>query len=210
MKEKVIYFLEKPIILSKIKEKNDFINLKFTSDLIFRNALTILKKTPAKGVNIYYNNEKDIWKRFKNCFPIVEAAGGVVLNEKKEKLFIKRLEHWDLPKGKIELGESKNKAAIREVEEETGIVIDKSKRKIKNTYHIYQAKNKRFILKKVTWFEMFTTYNKKLKPQLEEGIVEAKWLNDNQIADRLDKMYKNISLLLSKFYEEEHSKTSSK
>ncbi|MEK4798346.1 MAG: NUDIX hydrolase [Thermoactinomyces vulgaris] len=53
------------------------------------------------------------------------SAGGVVFREKHgryEILMIKdRFEHWTLPKGKQEPGETVEETALREIEEETGI-----------------------------------------------------------------------------------------
>jgi 8-oxo-dGTP pyrophosphatase MutT (NUDIX family) len=57
----------------------------------------------------------------------VEAAGGVVtrptIDGDVEVLVVHRPKHgdWSLPKGKLEHGESFEHAAVREVEEETGV-----------------------------------------------------------------------------------------
>ena len=210
MKEKVIYFLEKPIFLSNEKEKMGCVSLDYSSKQTFSEALRILKKTPAKGVNIYTNGQKGLWKMFKRNFKIIEAAGGVVINKKNQKLFIKRLGHWDLPKGKLEVGESFDLAAKREVEEETGILISKVEEKITNTYHIYLTESGKPILKKVVWYEMLSLDKSIPVPQKEEGIDEVKWLSDKHIEDLQDKMYRNILYLLSRFYNKVDSKISSK
>ena len=58
---------------------------------------------------------------------LVEAAGGVVTrsnaNGELEFLVVHRPRYgdWSLPKGKLERGESFEDAAVREVEEETGV-----------------------------------------------------------------------------------------
>jgi len=60
-----------------------------------------------------------------------QSAGFVVFRVHKgrrEYLLLQHTHgyHWDFPKGKIEPGESKEEAAIRELQEETGIDIRKS------------------------------------------------------------------------------------
>jgi 8-oxo-dGTP diphosphatase len=55
--------------------------------------------------------------------PEVEAAGGVVLDSKGRVALVHRprYDDWTLPKGKLDPGESFEEAALREVEEETGL-----------------------------------------------------------------------------------------
>jgi 8-oxo-dGTP diphosphatase len=53
---------------------------------------------------------------------VVRAAGGVVLNNGRVLLVHRpRYDDWSLPKGKLNDGESWEDAALREVEEETGL-----------------------------------------------------------------------------------------
>jgi 8-oxo-dGTP diphosphatase len=53
----------------------------------------------------------------------VEAAGGVVLGPDGRVALVHRprYDDWSLPKGKLDPGESFDEAAVREVEEETGL-----------------------------------------------------------------------------------------
>jgi 8-oxo-dGTP diphosphatase len=53
----------------------------------------------------------------------VRAAGGVVLDEAGLLVLVHRprYDDWTLPKGKLDPGESFEEAALREVEEETGL-----------------------------------------------------------------------------------------
>jgi 8-oxo-dGTP diphosphatase len=53
----------------------------------------------------------------------IEAGGGVVVDEEGRVLLVHRPEYddWSLPKGKLDKGESFEEAALREVEEETGV-----------------------------------------------------------------------------------------
>jgi 8-oxo-dGTP diphosphatase len=52
----------------------------------------------------------------------VHAAGGVVLRDGRVAVVHRpRYDDWSLPKGKLDPGESYEEAALREVEEETGL-----------------------------------------------------------------------------------------
>ena len=65
------------------------------------------------------------------------AAGGIVMNPKQEILWIFRRGFWDLPKGKLDPGETIPQCALREVEEETGINDIQLNELITITYHEY-------------------------------------------------------------------------
>ena len=111
---------------------------------------------------------------------VIEAAGGLVKNERKEYLFIYRNDTWDLPKGKIEKGETIKSAAVREVEEECGIVIKKLGRRICKTYHAYTSRGE-VVIKKSYWYKMKAEGQDKLKPQKEEGITDARWFTKDKM-----------------------------
>jgi 8-oxo-dGTP diphosphatase len=52
----------------------------------------------------------------------IRAAGGVVLRDGRIAVVHRpRYDDWSLPKGKLEPGESWEQAALREIEEETGL-----------------------------------------------------------------------------------------
>ena len=71
---------------------------------------------------IELNNQAE-FDNFARNFRIIHAAGGIVRNEQEAILMIYRLDKWDFPKGKVEAGEQYAEAAIREVEEETGLKV---------------------------------------------------------------------------------------
>ncbi|MET2985467.1 NUDIX hydrolase [Aureibaculum conchae] len=147
-----------------------------------------------ESVYLYDDDFKSLWQHFSNQFKIIEAAGGKVFNEKKETLFIFRNGKWDLPKGKIEKDESIEEAAIREVEEETGIKNLKIIKPLETTYHIYKYK-KKYVLKTSYWFKMRTDFEGKLHPQQEEGITKVEWLTKPNVENALQNTYANIKLL---------------
>lgn len=56
---------------------------------------------------------------------MVRAAGGIIVRDGSVLLVHRpKYDDWSLPKGKLEPGESWEDAALREVEEETGLVCE--------------------------------------------------------------------------------------
>ena len=135
-----------------------------------------------------------VWAKFCTFFKIIEAAGGVVYNKKGDVLCIYRLNKWDLPKGKIEKGESIEEAAIREVEEETGIKGVSIEKALETTYHIYFHKNT-WVLKPTYWFQMKHNGNDALKPQLNENITKAKWVASMDASELANETYSSLKSL---------------
>jgi len=183
-----------PIILtdnkkiSTVFEKIDFKSV---------DVLKIVKEffqNKYKGIYLLCDNVEECWEQFKLKFTIQEAAGGKVLNANNDVLFIYRFHKWDLPKGKLEKGESIAQCAIREVEEECGITDLKIEKELQTTYHIFKHKNK-IILKITHWFLMNTNFKGKLKPQLEEAITQVAFKNKAETKKALFNTYENIKLL---------------
>jgi hypothetical protein len=149
-----------------------------------------------KNLYILHENILMVFEEFKACFTVIEAGGGVVLNDRGEFLTIYRNGIWDLPKGKLEKGENFQSAAFREVEEETGLQGLEVKEPLVSTYHTYHLKDK-WILKKTKWFEMH--YGGSAEPQLQskEGITDYRWVSrgstgfirENSYASILDVLY---------------------
>ena len=168
-----------------IVEKGQLNNLKFS----YENRI-VLEEEPFKtdftswltsneevSKIIICKNENDYWAEFKKQFLFIEAAGGLVRNENKELLTIFRNGVWDLPKGKVEKGELIEEAAVREVEEETGVKIHKHYAdSIQKVYHVYSLK-KKLVLKETSWFIM-SAKSMIILPQREEGITKVCWMSE--------------------------------
>ena len=161
---------------------------------VVRSVLKSTQSGESDAIYLYYSDLKELWREFKQNFIIEKAAGGLIRNDKEDTLFIYRLNRWDLPKGKIEKGESKKEAAIREVEEECGLKELVIQYKLPKTYHIFQ-RNGKDTLKITHWYYMKTDFAGTLVPQLEEDIVEAVFKNPIETERALENTYGNIKLL---------------
>ncbi len=158
----------------------------------FLQVIDMLEKTNRWEAIVYRaENLKLMWKTFKSLFKIIKAAGGLIENEEREILWIYRRGSWDLPKGKIEKEEGKKEAAIREVQEETGINEVGIVRKLPTTYHTYRLKNGKRILKKSYWYLMHAP-KQPLVAQTEEDIEIAEWRNPIDFKPTRSIAYGNI------------------
>jgi len=196
-----VFVNEKKLLLSKNPENLEK-TVGYENSTTLEIALDLLQNTSTPEMNVFGEDLETIWNEFNLLFRKIEAAGGIVNNPSGEILFIKRLGKWDLPKGKMEKGESREESAIREIEEETGLRNVVLKDFINTTYHIYVERNGDKVLKYTHWFEMFFDGEDTSKPQTEEGITEVAWKKDSLIkAEVFPNTFKNIKLILSDFKE---------
>ena len=191
---KAVFYKEKSIIISR--NKNDLSDCCIIESKKKFSALTIelLKKKNVKSIGILCENPEKFLSNFP--FPKIVAAGGIVINDKNEILFIYRDEKWDLPKGKAEKNENITQTAVREVEEETGVKDLIITKPVEKTYHIFK-RAKKYHLKETYWFEMKTSYDKKFTPQISEGITRVEWISKEKISLIMKNTYQNIKLLIS-------------
>lgn len=150
-----------------------------------------LKKGAKKDYVLVHKNPKELFQAIKKKLTIIKAAGGLVENGNGDFLFIFRNKKWDLPKGKIEKDEKLKKTAIREVEEECGVKIEKREALLCKTYHIYEL-NGKVILKRTNWYKMLVKGVPKLIPQKEEGIDKAVWLSPTQLGPVIKNTFPSI------------------
>lgn len=191
-----VFVNEKKILLSK-NPQNIEKKILFEGSVSIEIALDLLQNTSCQEINLYGKDLEIIWEEFTHFFRVVEAAGGIVYNESYDILFIKRLGRWDLPKGKVEKGESLDQAALREVEEETGLKDLVLEKFVNHTFHIYFERNGEQVLKTTYWYKMSYFGQDAAVPQLEEGITEVAW-KDKKSIDRevYPSTFKNIQLIL--------------
>lgn len=132
------------------------------------------------------------FRAFAADFTPVEAAGGVVVNERGEWLLIRRNGRWDLPKGHVECGETDDVCAAREIREETGVSADVV-RPLCDTLHAYWfGKTARWELKRTHWYLLRMTACDALAPQTEEGIAEAVWCSPAEVDEHLRDAFPTI------------------
>ncbi|MFN6373932.1 MAG: NUDIX hydrolase [Chitinophagia bacterium] len=130
---------------------------------------------------------------------IIEAAGGMVFNSKRELLMMKRKGKWDMPKGKLDDGETMEDCAIREVIEETGLSPLQLIKKLQTTYHTYPYQGKT-ALKPSHWYLMEYAGIQNPIPQTEEDITEICWA-DKELAKKLiNNAYPSIREMVQKYF----------
>lgn len=127
------------------------------------------------------------------------AGGGLVLNDKGELLMIFRRGKWDLPKGKLDEGETIEQCALREVMEETGLETVERGELIDIGYHEYfDPWLKEDVIKETHWFAMRARGEQPLTPQTEEDITEIKWVSGAELEICLQNSYANVVEVIKK------------
>lgn len=144
------------------------------------------------------NNEQEL-QQFMQDKLIIEAAGGMVMNQVGELLMMKRRGFWDMPKGKLDEGESIEECAVREVSEETGLMNLTIIKKLQTTYHTYLYKGCEAI-KPSHWYLMSHAGNEDLIPQTEEDITEIRWVNKEEARSLVDQAYPSIAEMIDRYY----------
>lgn len=192
-----VFINNHPLILtdSAVKEVfgKDTLFVRYDSDETVDTLLRLAHELPVffKMIYLVGGNADELFGLLRSRCKWIEAAGGRVKNAEGKTLLIFRSGKWDLPKGKIDDGETPQKAAVREVEEECGIGGLKIIRPLEPTFHTYLHKGK-IVLKKTWWYEMNSSDTNTLVPQTEEGITEVKWMNEKEIEKAMENTFLSI------------------
>jgi ADP-ribose pyrophosphatase YjhB (NUDIX family) len=192
-----VFVNQKEIILTSTAPKGKGVKVLPLKSTPFKNIIRIIRTTRVKRLYLMHDNPKKLLSGFKKKLPVTIAAGGVVQHEEGKLLFIYRKKRWDLPKGRVDKGETLEGAAKREVKEETGVKKIKVGKPAGVTYHVFK-RNNRYQLKETHWFFMKTSYKGVLTPEFKEDITKASWKNKSKTAKAIKKTYPNIEDLFDK------------
>lgn len=198
-----IYFEDKPVFLcdeitSQINEYRHHPDAVFIDELstaAINSLLHEIKKPQFHAGIICYKDFPKLKAYFFKHFQLILAAGGLVKNKHEEILMIFRRGKWDLPKGKLDEGETLEHCAKREVEEETGLRHPKVICPLKITYHTYVQFGKP-ILKETHWYLMKTSGDENLIPQTEEEISEITWVKKEDLKKYSENTFRTIEMVL--------------
>jgi 8-oxo-dGTP pyrophosphatase MutT (NUDIX family) len=194
-----VYFNDKPLFLCDeiCKEIEPFLH---HDDAVFIEELSspainsIIHEMQSEKVHagiFMYDDLNKLKQAFWKKFVIIQAGGGLVKNENEDILFMFRRGKWDLPKGKLDPGESIQECALREVAEETGLTGVEFKQFLLTTYHTY-IENGKHILKESYWYKMISNSKKNLVPQTEEDIQELRWVKSENLQEVLSNTYPSV------------------
>jgi len=194
-----VFINDKPIILTDSPQIGLGFEVYDFKTVVIEEIIHKLRRNKINGVILFCEEINNCWANFLTHFKVITAAGGLVLNQKKEFLFIYRGNKWDLPKGRIEKGESIKTTALREVEEECGIPDLHLDKFLLTTYHLFFLKNENR-LKETHWFIMHTNFEGILTPQAEEGITIAEFKSQEDAEKALKNTYANIHLVFETYH----------
>ncbi len=194
-----IYFGDKPLFLCDEvdKEIEPFVHhddAVFIDELDAHTVKSMIHEMQQAKIHagvFLHPDLKELKKAFWKKFTVIQAAGGLVMNESNEILMIFRRGKWDLPKGKLDKGEKLEECAVREVREETGLQKIQLQSPLLITYHTYHEGTK-FVLKESHWYTMLATGNEQLVPQTEEDIHEIKWVQQGETSNYLQNTFPSI------------------
>lgn len=158
--------------------------------------MTDKKLKKVHSIFISARKKRDLINYLKEKFKVVKAAGGVVDKDGKF-LMIFRRKVWDLPKGKLDKGETIEQCAKREVEEETGVEVEIEK-EIVAVWHTYIIR-KKYILKKTHWYAMRCIDDKMMAPQKNEGIKKVEWMDIDEVRNALHGSYRSIRYVMQEY-----------
>ena len=169
---------------------------RYDAELLYNFLPEWLDDSDPGHTYIHEVSENAVALALKETFKMAPAAGGIVVKD-GQFVSIVRKGIPDLPKGHIEQGETPEVAALREVEEETGIGKLHIINELPSTWHCY-LEHDEWTLKRTYWYLMSTSEAIQPKPQTEEGITEIKLIGKEDVEGFLKNTFRSISEILGK------------
>ena len=199
-----IYFGQKPLILTTVVSddtqtrfaKERVVIATQTSENTIPQLLNSLKQPDTDAAILVCTNVPDAFEALKEQFQFLQAAGGLVWPDNKKLLLIFRKGKWDLPKGKLDPGESLEQCAVREVEEETGLRNVAITTFLCRTFHTYYQDGIH-CLKESHWYLMHAPQTENLQPQTEEDIEQCIWVSPAELNKYLTNTHASIQDVLT-------------
>jgi len=115
------------------------------------------------------------------------SAGGVIYRWRSETPHILLIrdayQHWGLPKGHLEKGETPDAAALREVEEETGLSELVLGPRLQTIDWFFRAQGR--LIHKYCHFYLIECPSGETVPQTAEGITACSWVPIGEAVDQI-------------------------
>lgn len=183
-----IYFNEKPLFLTDVitpeiepfAHHDDAVLIDEFSHGGINSMIHEMRQEKVHAGIYLHNNVEELKKALWKKFILIKAGGGLVINEANELLFIFRRGKWDLPKGKLDDGETIEECAVREIQEETGLQQVELKKHLVTTWHTYDESG-HHILKETAWYLLSASKKQALTPQTVEQITQIEWGSPDNI-----------------------------
>ena len=196
-----IYIDNKPLVLATqaeallLETHNFTLCAAYTGEVAqlqhYAQLLSANKRSMIQHIIVTCENPLTAFEQFRGRYSFIEAAGGAVCDAGGRVLMIYRRGSWDLPKGKLEIGETLAQAAVREVEEETGLVAPELASFLVTTYHIYTHKSID-VIKASHWFLMHADSTAAIAVQTEEDIEGYEWITPAAALVRTEPTYPSV------------------
>ncbi|MDB5253607.1 MAG: hypothetical protein JWP27_2776 [Flaviaesturariibacter sp.] len=155
-------------------------------------ALRRLQDPGIQQVVLRDEDPDTLLKTLESDFTVLRAAGGFVYTPNQKILLIFRRGKWDLPKGKLDEGESLEQCALREIGEETGATNLEIESSLLVTRHTYAEKGKP-ILKESHWYIVRAGRESALTSQTDEDIEQCIWADLDQLGQYLGNTHGSIT-----------------